>query len=122
MLTTDDNSTNGNDIYGFNSENAIHSDSSTSNEKNKHNVDDTLTKKGTSTKKKTGSDTLTKKDDFTNNIIKDETIVRESLHVGNIGNLTTQTLIEQERELRKWNIVNDILNDVAGFLTLPIYL
>ena len=47
--------------------------------------------------------------------------VREFSHIGNIGNLTSQQLITQELELWRWNIINEVLNDVKEFLTLPIY-
>ena len=51
----------------------------------------------------------------------DRNRVRDSTHVGNIGNLTTQQLITQEIELWRWNLIQQVLNDVKDFLTLPVY-
>lgn len=47
--------------------------------------------------------------------------LRDFTHVGNIGNLTTQQLITQEIELWRWNFIQEVLNDVKDFLTLPVY-
>lgn len=43
-------------------------------------------------------------------------------HFGNIGNLTSQKQILEEINLWRWNYVNEILNDVKEFTTLPVYL
>lgn len=51
----------------------------------------------------------------------DRNRVRDSTHVGNIGNLTTQQLMTQEIELWRWNLIQQVLNDVKDFLTLPVY-
>lgn len=47
--------------------------------------------------------------------------VRESVHSGNIGNLTTQQLIRQDIELWKWNFLYSVLADIKEFLTIPVY-
>lgn len=46
---------------------------------------------------------------------------REFRHLGNIGNLTTQQLLTQEIELWRWNFIQEVLNDVKDFLTIPVY-
>lgn len=51
----------------------------------------------------------------------EQTRLRDFTHVGNIGNLTTQQLITQEIELWRWNFIQEVLNDVKDFLTLPVY-
>lgn len=43
-------------------------------------------------------------------------------HFGNIGNLTSQKMILEEINLWKWNYMQEILNDVKEFCTLPVYL
>ena len=43
-------------------------------------------------------------------------------HFGNIGNLTSQKQILEEINLWKWNYMQEILNDVKEFCTLPVYL
>lgn len=40
---------------------------------------------------------------------------------GNIGVTTTQQMMNQEIELWKWNLLNQVLDDVANFLTLKIF-
>ena len=48
--------------------------------------------------------------------------VRSGKHFGNIGNLTSQKMILEEISLWKWNYMQEILNDVKEFCTLPVYL
>ena len=47
---------------------------------------------------------------------------RSGRHFGNIGNLTSQKMILEEINLWKWNYMQEILNDVKDFCTLPVYL
>lgn len=46
---------------------------------------------------------------------------RRYTHKGNIGNLTPQQLIRQEIDLWRWNFIEEVLNDVKNFITIPIY-
>lgn len=46
---------------------------------------------------------------------------RSYSHKGNIGNFTPQQLIKQEIELWRWNFIDEVLNDVKDFISLPIY-
>jgi hypothetical protein len=47
---------------------------------------------------------------------------RSGRHFGNIGNLTSQKMLNEEIELWKWNYINDILEDARQFLTLSVYI
>lgn len=47
---------------------------------------------------------------------------RSGRHFGNIGNLTSQKMLNEEIELWKWNYIQTILEDARDFLTLPVYL
>lgn len=47
---------------------------------------------------------------------------KETSHIGNIGNITNQSIIQQEKELRKWNVINEILEDVKEMILLSIYI
>lgn len=47
---------------------------------------------------------------------------RSGRHFGNIGNLTSQKMLNEEIELWKWNYVRAILDDAISFLTLDVYL
>lgn len=46
---------------------------------------------------------------------------RKYIHKGNIGNFTPQQLISQEIDLWRWNFIEEVLNDVKTFITIPIY-
>ena len=46
---------------------------------------------------------------------------REYVKTGNIGNISTQKLLNEEIELWKYNFICEIMRDVAGTITLPIY-
>lgn len=76
-----------------------------------HTTDGTVSTSGT--KRTTGTDT--------EESTSDRNRVRDFTHIGNIGNLTTQQLINQEIELWRWNFIQQVLNDVKDFLTLPVY-
>lgn len=71
----------------------------------------------------TGDVTRTLDSDVTNNkkIANESSGTRRWKHIGNIGNLTSQQMISQEIELWKWNWLNQILEDVKDFLTIPVY-
>lgn len=68
---------------------------------------------GSGSKRTTGTES--------NESTSDRTKVRDFSHLGNIGNLTSQQLITQEIELWRWNFIQQVLNDVKDFLTLPLY-
>lgn len=46
---------------------------------------------------------------------------REYTKTGNIGNISTQKLLNEEIELWKYNFICEIMRDVAGTITVPIY-
>lgn len=87
---------------------------------------DNTTQTNTGTQSTTGSEATT----GTNSRATDETETtsgtdhreREGKHFGNIGNLTSQKMLNEEIELWKWNYVRSILDDAINFLTLDIYL
>lgn len=64
-----------------------------------------------------GTDTSTK---TYNNLTDKETY--NSVHMGNIGNLTSQKMINEELELRKRIYIQEVINDVKEFVSLSIYL
>lgn len=110
--------------YGFNSSDAVKSDTGveTSNSTETFNG----TKNNTGTQSNVGVTTNgnkgTVKQSNTNVTDDNKTQTRTSKHSGNIGNLTTQQLYKQELELRDWNFINSVLEDVKELLTLPIYM
>ena len=68
----------------------------------------------------TGSDTSNESTSKSRTTTND--INKAGTHSGNIGNLTSQKQILEEINLWRWNYVNEILNDVKEFTTLPVYL
>lgn len=122
-----------NNVFGFNSAQAVGSDSGASNT--------TRTNTGTQGTSETGSDESTKYGGLvhtTDGTIATEGTkrttgtegtekssnrerVRDSTHLGNIGNITTQQLINEEIKLWRWNFIQELLNDVKDFLTIPVY-
>lgn len=132
-LTEQIQGTGENNLYGFNSIEAVGADTNandttrtntgtvgnsgsdteqiTVNGGLTHTTDGTVSTSGT--KRTTGTDT--------EESTSDRNRVRDFTHLGNIGNLTTQQLINQEIELWRWNFIQQVLNDVKDFLTLPVY-
>lgn len=46
---------------------------------------------------------------------------REYTKTGNIGNISTQKLLNEEIDLWRYNFILEIMRDVANFVSLPIY-
>lgn len=111
-------------IYGFNSSNASPTDSSSGSGSKTNTGSNTVADTGTQGVAQTVADTGTntrgfsQTDDFSGSDNRD----RSGRHSGNIGNLTSQKMINEEIELWKWNYINSVLSDVKEFCTLPIYL
>lgn len=100
-----------NRIYGFDSNTATDSDETDVSGTNSGTVSNT----GTVAKNDTVHNTGTQDTDKT--YTRDRRVTR----IGNIGNLSTQNLLNQEIALWQWNVIDAILADVASELTLPIY-
>ena len=120
--STTDTQTDG--IFGFNS--------STSSNADKSDGSSSKTTIGTDTDANTGTQGLsqTVADTGTNtrgtqeagSETENEDIARSGRHSGNIGNITTQKMIKEEIELRQWNIIYQMINDVIDLVALPVYL
>lgn len=132
-LTERIDSTGENNLFGFNSDEAVGADTDAShrtrvnsgtqgnsgtgsNEETvygglSHTTDGTIAESG----RKVTADTEKTERDFQRDRVRDFT------HLGNIGNITTQQLITQEIELWRWNYIQSVLNDVKDFLTIPVY-
>ena len=67
-----------------------------------------------------GTDSTTKSGSMSEDVTSGRD--RSGRHFGNIGNLTSQKMILEEINLWKWNYMQEILNDVKDFCTLPVYL
>lgn len=100
-----DNDETQNSIYGFNSINAVPSDISTNKSQSNNNSNDKFESSGS-------SDT-----EQTKKITNDRNITRQ----GNIGNITQQELIERERELLQYQIIDTVYNDLDKIFTCGSY-
>lgn len=111
-------------IYGFNSTDANDSDTSTTIETDTDSITSSGSNTGTQKNVLSGSDVLAENKSADNIITtsKSNTKNRTYTHKGNIGNLTSQQLMNQEVDFWKWNYVQNILEDLKDFLTIPIYL
>ena len=107
MKTTTSNDNNQN-YYGFNSDLPVPTNSSNSQDENivEGNLEDNKTNVNSQSNSKTK---------YAQN--NDRTLVRK----GNIGVKTTQSMIEEELELRRKNFFNMLMNNIDEILTLNIY-
>lgn len=126
VTSTDDSTTTvtgADNRYGLNSSDptgvTTDSESTTVDDDGTRNKTNTGTQQNNSTENKTRTISNTGTD--TDVIDEDTTKDREGYHKGNIGNISTQKLIKEELELWKWNFIEEALNDVRDFLTLPMY-
>lgn len=124
---TSDETRNGTDdskIYGFNSTEAVNTD--TNSENSETGIESTSDESNTGTQTYANSSerernlTRTNSTDSATDATQNKD--RTFTHKGNIGNLTTQELIRQEIKLWEWNFIESVLNDAKDLLTLPIYL
>ena len=122
-LSNSGSDTNAHDVYGFNSSSAVHDDKDTGSSSNTeagtigtvHSGNMTTTNTGTQTHAGTNSNSETDTNEKTGERS------REYLKTGNIGNISTQKLMNEELELWKYNFIYEMMRDVAKCITLPIY-
>lgn len=128
-----------NNLYGFNSATAVGHDTNSSSNSETETVDRDVHNTGTQSTVGSGTDATANTGTRTDarNIVNGGTDgrtysetrsnaiaehrEREGTHMGNIGNLTSQKQIQEEIALWKWNYMQEILNDVKEFCTLPLY-
>ena len=112
-----------NGVYGFNSSTSVgDTDSSGSNSNTESGTVTTahsgnLTTTNTGTQADSGSNTYSE----TGGDDTSGTRSREYTKTGNIGNISTQKLLNEELDLWKYNFILEMMRDVANFVSLPIY-
>lgn len=77
----------------------------------------TLTEQDTGTQTNSGSGTSSE----TSSNGRDGERSREYTKTGNIGNISTQKLLNEEIDLWKYNFILEMMRDVINFISLPIY-
>lgn len=115
--------TNKNNLWGFNSSESVPSDMSdgTATNENTTTRDLTETETGTDTTDHTNTDTYNRSYTETGTDTTAGTSSRKLTRTGNIGTNTFQNLINQERDIWKWNFYEQVFRDVDSVLTIPIY-
>lgn len=98
-----------NNVYGFNTSSAVPTATANGNNSSSKSTEDTTENSSSGTVSKTGDDTL-KIDD-------EETLTRS----GNIGVTTSQQMLQSELELRKYDLIERIFNDIDKELCLSCY-
>lgn len=114
---------NQNGIWGFNSSESVPSDKSDGVLTNENTTtrDLTDTETGTDTTDHTNTDTYNRSYTETGTDTTAGKSSRKLTRTGNIGTNTFQNLINQERDLWKWNFYEQVFRDVDSVLTIPIY-
>lgn len=84
---------------------------------------DTTTHSGTLTTANTGTQSSSGSMSNSESADNDKTgeRTREYTKTGNIGNISTQKLLNEELDLWRYNFILEIMRDVANFVSLPIY-
>lgn len=96
-------------IYGFNSSTAVGEGNNSGTSSNLESGTITDVQSGTSSNSETSSNDTTGQRS------------REYTKTGNIGNISTQKLLNEELNLWKYNFILEMMRDVANFVSLPIY-
>lgn len=100
-----------NNAYGFNSASPVGVDTNSGS----NTGSSTVTNTGTQTDANTGTVTTGRE-----NHVEDQRD-RSGRHRGNIGNITSQKMINEEIELRKKILMDMIIKDCVNTVTIPVY-
>lgn len=138
-LTNSGNDSRENGIYGFNSSTAVGDNNTEGSNSNTESGSIVTSHSGNLTTTNTGTDTTTHSGTLTTantgtqsssgsisnseqgDNDKSGERTREYTKTGNIGNISTQKLLNEELELWKYNFILEVMRDVANFVSLPIY-
>lgn len=115
--------TNQNGIWGFNSSEAVPSDTSDGRATNESTTTGNLseTQTGTDTTDRTNTDTYNRSYTETGTDTTAGTSSRKLTRTGNIGTNTFQNLLQQERNIWMYDFFEQVFKDVDSVLTIPIY-
>lgn len=122
-LATSGTNANENGIFGFNSSTSVgESDGSGSNSGTETGTITTthsgnLTTANTGTQTTAGSNTYSETGGDDTSGTRD----REYTKTGNIGNISTQKLLNEELDLWRYNFICEMMQDVVKLISLPIY-
>lgn len=122
-LSNTGNDSNQNNIYGFNSSTAVGESNNSGSNSNLESGTVTTSHSGNMTTANTGTQANSGSSTYSETGGDDTsgTRNREYTKTGNIGNISTQKLLNEEIDLWKYNFIYEIMRDVANFVSLPIY-
>lgn len=114
---------NQNNVYGFNSSDAVGESNNSGTNSNLESGTVTTTRSGNMTTTNTGTQANSGSNTYSETGGDDTsgTRSREYTKTGNIGNISTQKLLNEEIDLWKYNFIYEMMRDVANFVSLPIY-
>ena len=112
-----------NGVYGFNSSNSVGSSTSSGTNSNTESGTIATVHSGNLTTADTGTQQNYGSNSYSGTEGEDTegTKTREYTKTGNIGNISTQKLLNEELDLWKYNFLCEMMRDVANFVSLPIY-
>lgn len=119
--------TNSDNVFGFNSSNAVPSESSTAStttiNDDRDTYNETKTDNNTETLNNTDARTIanTETHNMTNTNEGENETERTLTRSGNIGVTTSQQMLQSERELWDWNFFNTVFEDIDKTLCLSVY-
>ena len=122
-LSNSGTDSNQNNIYGFNSSTAVGESNNSGSNSNQESGTITTTHRGNLTTANTGTQADSGSNSYSETGGDDTsgTRNREYTKEGNIGNISTQKLMNEEIDLWRYNFLLEMMRDVANFVSLPIY-
>ena len=122
-LVNNGSNSNQDNIYGFNSVNAVGEGNSSGTNANTETGTVTTVHSGNMTTANTGTQTNAGSVSNTEVVNDDKSggRTRDYTKIGNIGNISTQKLLNEELDLWRYNFISEMMRDVANFITIPLY-
>lgn len=122
-LASSGTNSNENGVYGFNSSNSVGATDSSGANSSTETGSITTTHSGNLTTSNTGTQTNSGSNTYSETGGDDTagSKNREYTKTGNIGNISTQKLLNEELDLWKYNFICEMMHDVVKLISLPIY-
>lgn len=110
-------------VYGFNSSTAVGDRTTSGSNSNSETGSITTGHSGSITETNTGTQTNSGTNSSSESARNDSggEKTRSYTKTGNIGNISTQKLLNEEIDLWKYNFISEMVRDVINFVSLPLY-
>ena len=122
-VTNSGSNSNETGIYGFNSSSSVGQNDGSGSNSNTESGTVTTTHSGNLTTTNSGTQSNAGSNTYSETSGDDTSSERnrEYTKTGNIGNISTQKLLNEELDLWRYNFICEMMRDVANFVSLPIY-